>query len=708
MGKIPTNKKVYRVDPTSLGGATNNNNQQQQQDSSLVDAIRNDDIAQALYNCSTANPQQVFELMDDPSSNERDVAFRTLCELILENPQFLKSITAQNLTKVIQHFVDSDVQVRVSAIGALRNLTIIEPKSIETLLQLDILTPTLSNITISIDTISKSIELRANNNIIGAQHILLQSISLLTNICEESDKAFEFVSKSLLAQFPLLFKVLGRDGGLIENLSYHVAEFLAVITENNPPLALSIGQDVLIGLYQSVSQSTTMSIRIKSLASSSLLNIGAHYQSRDKVIETLTPILLTSFSTNPVQGLIEISQIVDNMVKLKEMADIKKEDKDEIIMKMKPIEDQEQEQIDERDDDDDDDEDEDEEMGGGEKNGNNNNKLTGKNNILKEIQVLEKQLETVEEQWKDVVAAIQSTVELFTNIVSQDGEESNNDEMDNTYDDDDKFLDVEDGNTTMVEESESSLIKYLASTTLLQNLIEIIKVIDEFDGNEYAKKYSELVSLVVALKNCHKRSLTCLSNLLISYKPAMVQPHQETIWNLLIKIASHSIKNGQLSQAKVDLDQFETATASLWSLLRINNQIGFNNIEEIKNLFLLTLSAPVSIKTNLIGMVGILGQRPICQPMLSDIGQLLIQCLKDSNAQVVGETLNSIFDIYAEPPVNAIFKQLGMLQVLEQFVPILRNKIKTEKKTLDRHLLDRLDESRINLTRFISYKKAQK
>lgn len=87
----------------------------------------------------------------------------------------------------------------------------------------------------------------------------------------------------------------------------------------------------------------------------------------------------------------------------------------------------------------------------------------------------------------------------------------------------------------------------------------------------------------------------------------------------------------------------------------------------------------------------------------------LLQCLnKDLPADIISESLNSIFDIYAEPNVNNIVKEVSLIQHLDAFVPIIRNKIKTDKKKLDRALLDRLDESRINLSRFITYKKSQK
>jgi len=92
---------------------------------------------------------------------------------------------------------------------------------------------------------------------------------------------------------------------------------------------------------------------------------------------------------------------------------------------------------------------------------------------------------------------------------------------------------------------------------------------------------------------------------------------------------------------------------------------------------------------------------------IAEVGKLLLESLQDSSAAVIAEALNSIFDIFAEPNVNSVFTSLDMLRVLEAFVPHLKNKVKTEKKILDRSMWDRLDEARINLVRFIQYKKQQ-
>eukprot|EP01097_Dermamoeba_algensis_P008079 TRINITY_DN5249_c0_g1_i1.p1 TRINITY_DN5249_c0_g1~~TRINITY_DN5249_c0_g1_i1.p1 ORF type:complete len:241 (-),score=57.27 TRINITY_DN5249_c0_g1_i1:87-809(-) len=73
----------------------------------------------------------------------------------------------------------------------------------------------------------------------------------------------------------------------------------------------------------------------------------------------------------------------------------------------------------------------------------------------------------------------------------------------------------------------------------------------------------------------------------------------------------------------------------------------------------------------------------------------------------VAEILNGIFDVFAEVKSNGLFVRLGMLPLLESNLPFLTQKIQREKKEMDQYTFDRLDESRLNLKRFISYKKKQ-
>ncbi|EFA82655.1 armadillo repeat-containing protein [Heterostelium album PN500] len=700
MGKITNNKKVYRVDP--ITGANTRNDDE---GNGSASEVMNDDTAKMLYDqvlnaASTLvdDPQELLKMVDDKDANQRDLALRTVAELIIENTSFNKNNlldNKDNLIKIIKRSSDPEPQVAVTAMGALRNLTIVNPESCDLLLSSDILTSLISNFNRSLEFIST---IQNNKYTTGPalenQHILLQSLSLLTNLCELSDSAFEVVSNSVGQHFSKLFQLLIGHSLFLEELVFYTCEFLSIITENNAKLSMTVGNDLLMQLYKCVSESK-MSIKLLSLISVTLLNIGSHYH-RDKVVELITPLLLPAFTNfQPVASLLAIKEKRLALKEVTASSNNQEEEEDEPIEEDTIVEDG-----------DDDDEVEDQQMGETSTTSNNNNNGDTKEpkKAKSESVTFENEAEKMEEQWRDSLSAQQTAIEIFTNILSDDGQQQ---PSDNPYDEDDKFLDVQDIESAQ-DQDVSPLIKYLESTTLLANLIELIESIELQDITKIVKECTELMQLAISLKTMYKRAIQCLSNLLISFSKEKIHSHQR-LWDLMLKISAHSIHNGQISQAKTEIEQLEIATSSLWSLMRNNSSIGFNNLDEIKNILFITSNAPTLVKTNLIGMIGLMGQKDMCKSILNQIGQLFVYCLaNDQNAEVIAETLNSIFDVFAEPPVNQVFKELNMMSTLEQYVPILRNKIKTDKKKLDRQMLDRLDESRINLTRFIQYKKQQK
>ena len=131
--------------------------------------------------------------------------------------------------------------------------------------------------------------------------------------------------------------------------------------------------------------------------------------------------------------------------------------------------------------------------------------------------------------------------------------------------------------------------------------------------------------------------------------------------------------------------------------------------EQARGIFGLTtfrLSSDVRIHT--IGIIGILGQQPDYSGLIPTIASALFAALDDSEPLVVAESLNSIFDVFAEPDHNVLCERLGMgrrlNQVLEKTLPAAMQEAKNDR---DRELFERLDEVRINLRRFLQYKKVQ-
>ncbi|KAN0036840.1 hypothetical protein ACTFIV_002153 [Dictyostelium citrinum] len=715
MGKFTSSKKTYRVDPLGLNlpNSSGENEEMNAPDnlSGIVaggvvgatpdgNLIMNEDLSQSI-----TDPIKLLDLISSSDTVERDFAFRTISEFVLENQSFTEElIKPENIRKIITHLVEPDVQIRVSVIGTFRNLTVVKEDICEQLISLDILTPLLSNFVQGINFIKTLNEKDMKQpKSIETQHVLIQAVALINNLCEVSDKGFSIVSKECKTILTTLFQVLINNSIFMPELIMNISEFLTVVTDDNNELNATINNELMLQLFNIIKDSTTMNIRLKTLISTIILNIGQLYN-KELVIQNITPILLSTFQFS------SISTLNSDLLKSLNSAKDAKLKYDQLVAEQPDNNDDEKMGMDDNNDD-------------NNNNNNNNNtiaepideskpitstvdetiKKTPKNTIKNAaadlVQECEKQFKSQNEQWKDSLLAQQSAIELFVNIVS-DAQQQPDDS--NPYDDDDdKFLDIEDGETEQSQQILSNISKFIISTPLCQYLIELLNSIVNFDLTEFGNLNVELLPNVSSIRILQKRAMTCLSNLLITFIPKE-ENVQKILWDLLMKIANQSF-------ATSDIEIIEMTTSSLWSIMRTNSNIGFTTEIEIKNLVELAIKSPNSIKTNLIGIIGIAGQKPYCQNILKEIAMFLLQCLnKDLPADIISESLNSIFDIYAEPNVNSIIKEVSLIQHLEAFVPIIRNKIKTDKKKLDRALLDRLDESRINLSRFITYKKSQK
>eukprot|EP00026_Physarum_polycephalum_P019392 Phypoly_transcript_21384.p1 GENE.Phypoly_transcript_21384~~Phypoly_transcript_21384.p1 ORF type:complete len:150 (+),score=10.15 Phypoly_transcript_21384:36-485(+) len=116
----------------------------------------------------------------------------------------------------------------------------------------------------------------------------------------------------------------------------------------------------------------------------------------------------------------------------------------------------------------------------------------------------------------------------------------------------------------------------------------------------------------------------------------------------------------------------------------------------------------INLRSTAIGMLGVIAQLPQqSKNTLHEIGRLALETLSSPHAICIAEALNTIFDVFAETAHNDVVQNLEMLKILRAYVPHLKLKVKNEKRTLSRDIWDRLDEAKLNLVRFLKYKKNQ-
>jgi len=169
------------------------------------------------------------------------------------------------------------------------------------------------------------------------------------------------------------------------------------------------------------------------------------------------------------------------------------------------------------------------------------------------------------------------------------------------------------------------------------------------------------------------RALGCLGNIVLSSNIAMLGD-ATGLWKFSVKVCDELIQ-----ASKINIQAVEDVTGIMWTLLRKNHPKFVFEISppEVEGIYKIA-SAPTSeiVRTNAIGMLGVIGQISSFAHLVPSIGALLTGCLSDQSAWVLAEALNAIFDIFAEEQFNSVVKHLNLMEKLQLLIPHLTNLIK--------------------------------
>eukprot|EP00122_Pirum_gemmata_P021323 Pgem_evm1s19873 len=121
-------------------------------------------------------------------------------------------------------------------------------------------------------------------------------------------------------------------------------------------------------------------------------------------------------------------------------------------------------------------------------------------------------------------------------------------------------------------------------------------------------------------------------------------------------------------------------TNSMWSLLRrisvdTNLSPTFNpSCEEIISICHLVQSEIDESLVHIAGILGIVGTTPAAIGAASNIVEVMVILVKNSNVLIVAEALNSIFDLFAEPETSQVTSQYELGKFLKSLLPNLQSK----------------------------------
>ncbi|XP_058944174.2 HEAT repeat-containing protein 3 [Pocillopora verrucosa] len=116
-----------------------------------------------------------------------------------------------------------------------------------------------------------------------------------------------------------------------------------------------------------------------------------------------------------------------------------------------------------------------------------------------------------------------------------------------------------------------------------------------------------------------------------------------------------------------------------------------------------------AVKVKLLSILGIIGKmagkKDNTLEVLKSLGVVFRDIIVgDHSLWLISEALDAVFDTFADGPlVNTAADSVGLMPNLVELVPVLKSRIKTERRTLGDHF-PVIDAARVNLTRFIKYK----
>ncbi|ETK83723.1 hypothetical protein F441_11389 [Phytophthora nicotianae CJ01A1] len=568
-----------------------------------------------------------------------------------------RMVDAGLLKKLIPRVVDPLPMVRQHALGALRNMSVTGGLELcELMTTQNVVTPLVKVITEN----ATDAALNGSGDLRAVQ-LLEQAVALLGNLCESCQAAINELAQGDL--LPPIFKIAAQ-ARTHTALHLETLKLLLLITEGNAQLNEIIGantayQQTIGALIQAPADQLSLQVRLEAVGVA--MNLQAIMQVEDNVARMM-PVLEAALAYDAV-----------NVVQMAQQA--------------------------------------------------SENFELSKKSLLEDENVDDDTLTTEEEQkitaaqlkartWRDSVHTLTLALELVAQLAASGDE--NDDEEEWASDDDDAMEEYAASNMdagaigaagSPVSKSLETSRVFPLCVTILQGLVSI----PQLSTKSIAKDFEKM----------RIRACNAVNNLLLSVSwevlgeevmPQIFRNLCALYGNLNREVEAASATPTDFTLESSATNDLEVAvTAAMLSALRRstseNRQLAVA-AEDAQ--FILNCAAQgrsAESRLNAIGMIGCVGKRCSSPAEKEAVGRALVSRLDDSSLEVVAETLNAIFDVYDDEEFDDTFCALNFLSALERTSSALKSKLKAEQKQLDRALVAHVKETRLNLLRFIKYKK---
>ncbi|KAK3086841.1 hypothetical protein FSP39_024298 [Pinctada imbricata] len=595
--------------------------------------------------------------LNSSSEDERECSCTTIANLVSQ-PSAVFTLLQHNIVKIVAPLMlDTSLQVRVKAIGALRNLSVEGGEDVcREMVRKDVLTPLVALFKqYGVNWVPEKLQSKRYANI--KSDIFLEATHLLWNLCESSEEAMKVFSRENLFEvlWPCLqYNIYGME------VAVTVAQCIYTVSEDNIDVSKMFEKPEMIGSLESLlnqSPESSDMVLLQTLASGITVNVCSILDVADK--ESVKSKIVSTLSSTLAINALDILQSAANDVSQVGMNGDTQPEKS--ILE-----------------------------------GQTENPVNRKVNEL-----------------KNVLSAQQVALEITANLccTSDEGWE----DMDSSESSCDEVIEE----VTMETESESQenqdMFTFLSMSDEMQAVIRkeeiFTKVLQKAQTAEICVECQKLkhLELIKSFERLQENALFCLNNLVFCLSDTLLGGLDglHEIWQGLVQLSTtkQAVEKGSL------LEAITSAMLSVVKKLADLQSPKLLSLNPIELQYLLEMGQHCQlpeVRTNAVRIVSTIGilfsKNPQPQPILKDIGLFLLEvACKDSETWVVAEALDCIFDVFCEDHLDVIDREIHLTERLKQLIPVFKSKLNAAKKNMGEHY-PVISTARTNLIRFVKYK----
>ncbi|KAJ3409009.1 hypothetical protein HDV05_004658 [Chytridiales sp. JEL 0842] len=523
-----------------------------------------------------------------------------------------------------------------------------------------------------------------------------QVVNVLWSLSEISDAAVKEVTGLKETVVPLLYEFINPENGFSLRLAQAAAQCLNILTESNPPCqqslaslphALSTLASIASGSIESYNTWTQNKNLTRILACNIIYNVRSNLPEDEPAWEP------SKVFAGLVGGLDSVLFSYDFQALVKEA--------EKLAGEITPA-------------------------------------LQEESEVSAALSKSENELRALEAQ----MGTIQLGLELLTNMYSEetaeeaeawendDDDQMEDEEMEQHDDDDDMAEMMQDQSLMETIASESSIANPIEETTtsttpytlltahsLLSKTLHLCSAASVPLPASPAQIPTLLNPLSEALSTVRLRAFGALNNLLnCAQGGGWFEKAEEVIkvWGFLFEVTHAAASSSGAAVVEI----LEASVGCMWALARgwdalkqktYTLPLTLNQIQALTSSTLLP-SCTDSLKIKVLGVLGIVGKtQGSPMDLNTHLGSFLISTLQNpkTSAEVLSETLNAVFDIYADASFDydlPVFVQGGYLQILRGMLGGMKSRVKGVDKRKMKVVRERLEEAVFNLGLFVEYK----